>query len=159
MFGCGVWGRCCHPLAGEETHSWPEQASKKGPLGHIGQFGWYTMKDDNTLGFARIIQLGWAIGDARGDAAVNTKAYFVSPDGFEVAAKATEFHKFSHEYVAREGRPLTDVLREFMLDVQTACAAGGRVAAHQLEFDAGIICQDRLPARSSMHRAEGVQAE
>lgn len=100
------------------------------------------MKDDHTLGFARIIQLGWAIGEACGDAAVNTKAYLVRPDGFEVAAKATAFHKFSHEHVAREGRPLIDVLREFMLDVQAACADGGRVAAHQLEFDAGVIWQD-----------------
>ena len=138
----GVGARVALPSAVKETHSWPEQASKKG---HIGQFGWYTMKDDDTLGFARIIQLGWAIGDARGDAAVNTKAYLVSPDGFEVAAKATSFHKLSHERVAREGRALTDVLCEFMLDVKAACACGGRVVAHQLEFDAGVIWQDELP--------------
>ena len=94
---------------------------------------------------------------------MNTKAYFVRPDGFEVADKATNFHKFSHEHVECEGRPLADVLREFMVDVKTACAAGGRVAAHQLEFDAGVIWQDRMQGGRAVcrHKAreeEGVHA-
>ncbi len=119
---------------------------------HFPRFGWYTMKDDNTLGFARIIQLGWAVGGASGDADVNTKVYIVKPEGFEVTADATNFHGLTHEHVERKGEPLADVLREFMSDVKDACANGGRVSAHQLEFDAGVIWQDS-PMRALIHRA------
>ena len=112
----------------QETHDWIDGASAKG---RIGQFGWYTMKDDATLRFARVVQLGWVIGGARGDAPAFTKTYFVKPIGFQVTADATKFHNISHEYVFREGRRLDDVLREFMTDVKAACTAGGRVVAHQ----------------------------
>ena len=47
-----------------ESHGWPHQSSKKG---HVGQFGFYTMKDDATLKFARIVQIGWVIGQCRDD--------------------------------------------------------------------------------------------
>ena len=35
-----------------------------------------------------------------------------------------------------------DVLKEFMQDVLQACSKGGRVCAHQLEFDAGVIKEE-----------------
>ena len=42
----------------------------------------------------------------------------------------------------QHGRPLPDVLEEFMADVMAARADGGRLCAHHLEFDAGIILRE-----------------
>ena len=52
------------------------------------------------------------------------------------------FHKISHEQAVQDGNALEDVLREFMADVTHACESGGRVVAHQLEFDAGVIYEE-----------------
>jgi len=45
-----------------ETHGWLENSSKKG---HAGKFGFDTMKDDESLTFARIVQIAWVIGECR----------------------------------------------------------------------------------------------
>ena len=42
-----------------ETHDWRNDATRKG---RVGPFGWYTVNDDVPL--ARIVRLGWAVGDA-----------------------------------------------------------------------------------------------
>ncbi len=100
------------------------------------------MKDDETLRFSRIIQLGWSVGSSYSHAPTLTKSYFVRPNGFQVTADATKFHKCSHEYASSEGRPLDDVLREFMDDVTAAFKAGGRVVAHQeIHFCLSCVCR------------------
>ena len=129
-----------------ETHSWLDDELDRG---RIGKFGWYTLKEERALEFARIVQLGWVIGRAEVAALVSKKVALVQPDGFEIAEKASTFHKISHSTAAREGRPLPDVLREFMEDVLEWCDRGGRVVAHHLEFDAGIILNEL--ARCGLH--------
>ena len=114
-----------------ETHSWLDGATNKGG---IGQFGWYTMRDEATLKFARIVQIAWVVGKAYIDAPVVTKSYLVKPDGFEIATKAINFHHITNEEAAAKGKPLQEVLLEFMSDVKDACMSGGRVCAHQIEF-------------------------
>jgi len=122
-----------------ETHAFPEKQRDKG---RIGQFGWYTLKEEHVMKFARIVQIGWAIGRANTAAPVCVKTALVQPNGFEVSKDATVFHRISHATAAREGRPLADVLCDFMADISEACSKGGRVVAHQLEFDAGIVLQE-----------------
>ena len=100
------------------------------------------MKDDATLQFARIVQIGWVTGPACIDAPTVHKTYYVEPEGFEVTEKATKFHKISNEILTLSGRPLESVLREFMADVKKVCDNGGKIAAHQIEFDAGIIYEE-----------------
>ena len=129
-----------------ETHSWLDDEMNRG---RIGRFGWYTLKEERVLEFARIVQLGWVIGRAEVAAPVSQKVALIQPDGFEIAEKATTFHKISQATAAQEGRPLADVLREFMEDVLEWCDRGGRVVAHQLEYDAGIILNEL--ARCGLH--------
>ena len=112
-----------------ETHDWQEEWQK----GRIGQFGWYTIKGESTTEFARIVQIGWAIGRADKAAPLRVKTALVKPDGFEISAKATKFHTISHATAAQEGRPLAAVLCDFMADVSEAHSRGGRVVAHNLE--------------------------
>ena len=91
------------------------------------------MKEESSLRFDRIVQIGWAIGAADLQAPVNKKALLIRPEGFVVASRAAKFHGITHEMAAREGVALADALREFMAEAQRACAKGGRVVAHQIE--------------------------
>ena len=100
------------------------------------------MKDDATLQFARIVQIGWVMGSSSVDAPTNNKTHYVKPEGFEVTEKATKFHKISNEILNLRGLPLESVLREFMADVKEVCDNGGKIVAHQIEFDAGVIHEE-----------------
>ena len=120
-----------------ETHDWPEGEDFKD---RVGDFGFYTTRDKKHLDVPRVVQIGWIVGTTDlGDEPWISKEYLVKPDGFEVSKKATDFHKINHSQAVTEGLPLSDVLAEFMRDAADVAEQGGRVVAHQLEFDGGII--------------------
>ena len=118
-----------------ETHGWTGVES----VGGLGQFGFYCVCPPAKL-LARIVQLGWVVGDVRGDPV--RKERIVKPCDFRVDEKAARFHGVSHERATSEGLPLAQVLEEFLDDMRAARAAGGRVISHHLEFDAGIIARE-----------------
>ncbi len=131
-----------------ETHDWRDDACNKG---HIGQFGWYTMRDDASLEFARLVQLGYAIGKAGVEAPAVVKSTLIKPNGFEISVKATrECHGITHEQASREGRDLKGVLQEFMKDVSEACGRGGRICAHQSRGTADFLVGDLVPRSAPM---------
>ena len=74
----------------------------------------------------------------------------VQPTGFEIAPKAAKFHGVTPERARNEGLPLAIVLDRFMRVVTRAHERGGRLVAHHLEFDAGII--DRELANSGLEQ-------
>ena len=63
----------------------------------------------------------------------------MKPIGFQISAKAVAVHSITQEKVESDGIDLAIVLSEFLNDVRDACRRNGRVVAHHLEFDAGII--------------------
>ena len=120
-----------------ETHDWPTEGVRKG---RVGDFGCYTVTPEETVAMARVVQLGWTIGRI-GDDGV-TKKRLVRPRDFVISQKATKFHRISQEAAANSGQPLEDVLGEFMRDVIESDRRHGRVVAHNLEFDAGILLRE-----------------
>ena len=118
-----------------ETHGWDGVES----VGGLGQFGFYCVCPPAKLS-ARIVTLGWAVGEVFGDPV--RKERIVKPVGFRVQEKATQLHGVTHERADSEGLPLAQVLTEFLDDMLAARRAGGRVVAHHLEFDAGIISKE-----------------
>ena len=124
-----------------ETHDYVKRRpwEKKG---HRGRFGWYTMDPPEDLQYQRIVELGWTLGTSTAtDEEVIVKVRLVQPDGFVISERGYEFHEISNAE-ANAGASLSSVLKEFMDDVKTACAKGGRICAHNLEFDAGIIFEE-----------------
>ena len=119
-----------------ETHDWIADLTRKGS---IGPFGWYRLRDEASYEYGRIIQIGWAIANIHEEASARIKSRFVKPSGFQISAKATNFHSITQEKAECDGIDLAIVLREFLDDVRQACRCNGRVVAHHLEFDAGII--------------------
>ena len=120
-----------------ETH---EKAPSK-RKGRYGEFGNYTLRSEEDLEFLRIAQLGWAAVDPVSKKCF-PKSYLVKPVGFVITEGVTEIHKIAHDDALRKGRPLAEVLEEFMQDVRGAVERNGRVIAHQIEFDAGIILRE-----------------
>ena len=115
-----------------ETHDWVEHRATKAS---IGQYGFYCMCDPEDFD-ARIVQIGWSMGSVTEPPIV--KEFVVQPVGFRVAHKAEKYHGISHEKAELVGKPLREVLQEFLDDVRVCSQKGGRVAIHHLEFDAGI---------------------
>ena len=93
------------------------------------------MRDDASLDYARVVQLGWNVGEASMDVRGVMKTFLVRPRDFEVSEKATKkCHGITHERAVRESVDLALVLQDFMKDVREACSRGGRICAHQLEL-------------------------
>jgi hypothetical protein len=127
-----------------ETHDFSYNETTRG---RVGQFGWYTLKEESVIQSARLVQIGWAISTADPAQPVEHKSLFVLPCGFEVSPKIEEFTggQASHEKAMLEGVPLHEALRVFMAEVTGAFNRGGRIVSHHLEFDAGIIlCELQL---------------
>jgi hypothetical protein len=118
-----------------ETHGWVDVES----VGGVGQYGFYCVCPPAKL-LARIVTLGWVVGEVFGEPV--RKERMVKPVGFRVEEKATRFHGITHDRAESEGLPLAEVLAEFLDDMLAARQAGGRVVAHHLEFDAGIISKE-----------------
>ena len=122
-----------------QTHDWLD-VSKQDSKGKIGLFGWYTTDVDANA--ARLVQLGWAFGNASVGASPAIKTMLVKPEGFQIADRAARHHFYSHDDASQNGTPLADVLRDFMKDVSEVYHRGGRICAHNLEFDAGVIGEE-----------------
>jgi hypothetical protein len=121
-----------------ETHDWVPK-SKDGKGRWIdGKYGHPCRFIDNDLQKLRISQLGWVAGRFSTNSYIQ-KALTVYPDGFEITSKATLTHGITNEHARCAGKPLQTVLRQFLVDVEGIVQQGGRVCAHQLEFDAGVI--------------------
>ena len=111
-----------------ETHDWETRNKKKGG---VGQYGFYTIRHPDDL-LVRIVQIGWAIGGIS-DGDVVVKEYTVKPQDFVISEKAAKYHNISNELAHLEGKPLRDILVEFISDIRSATSKGGRVVAHNLE--------------------------
>ena len=121
-----------------ETHDFdPHERARA----RYGQFAWYTLKDRSVIERTRLVQIGWATGPADATAPSTTKSFFVQPSGFEVAERIETWSegKITHAIATEKGRPLAEVLQEFMVDIMDEYARGARVVSHHFEYDAGII--------------------
>ncbi len=121
-----------------ETHDLAPRSHEHGWVD--GTFGHKRLKyDDALVRRLRAIQLGWTAGDISSGQPPVTKTRLVKPSGFVITEAATEIHSIKHVDAVDGGCDLSEVLAEFLGDVQNLVRAGGRVCAHQLEFDAAII--------------------
>jgi len=122
-----------------ETHDWDDEPAKP----RLGRFGHFTYRSEHDLAYPRIVQIGWVIGEPRAHAPLLiSKERFVKPWEFCVTERAIKFHGIADARLRAEGGLLDAVLREFLADVFGACRQGGRIVAHHLEFDAGIIAHE-----------------
>jgi hypothetical protein len=104
-----------------KIHDWPpDQCNMK----RMGSFGYYTTKSEACLEYGRTIQLGWSAGRDSMTDIYPTKTATVLPAGFVISAEASK-HGVNQALAESDGRPLGDVLREFMTDLDHAVTQHG----------------------------------
>ena len=133
-----------------ETADWADRKKSTSQ----GQFGFFNFCHPDHLK-QKIVQIGWAMGEARADSPLlECEELLVRPEGFVVADRAAAFHGITQEEALAQGRPLRDVLTDFMGMVGRAEALGARLVVHHLEFDAGNIDQQLADAGLGHMRAQ-----
>ena len=91
-----------------------------------------------------IAQIGWTVGGIDQDEP-RVVQRVIKPEGFHISADATQKHHTSHEAAMNNGEPLQQVLKDLLADVRACCVTcKGRLAAHHLAFDAGIVAHELI---------------
>lgn len=97
----------------------------------------YLIFDTETTGLgseARLVQLSWICADDIGNELINENS-IVLPIGFSIPESASKVHRISTSRACWEGRPVQDVLFDFMAAVDQADILVG----HNIDFDLKII--------------------
>lgn len=97
----------------------------------------YLIFDTETTGLgseARLVQLSWICADDNGNELINEDSIII-PIGFSIPEAASKVHRISTWRACREGRPVQDVLFDFMAAVDQADILVG----HNIDFDLKII--------------------
>lgn len=116
-----------------ETHDW--QVNEKACT-RKGRFGWFTLKEDCVMEYAKIVEIAWQIGASDPSSPPSPpRSELVQPIDFAISTKATEqSHHITNEEAHAKGVPLAAALSAFMEDVADAVSKGGRLVSHHLDF-------------------------
>ena len=87
-----------------------------------------------TANWPRLIQLGWIISDESGNV-LKRKSQLIYPQSFTIDADVTRLTGITTAAAQRNGIALSDVLSEFMADVESASLLVG----HNVDFDMHIV--------------------
>ncbi len=90
-----------------------------------------------------LVQIAWSRFDARGNAE-EARCHIIRPEGFRIPEDATRIHGISHAHARRVGRPLAEVLDEFL---EAAAAPGTVLVAHNLDYDLGVVGAELVRSR------------
>lgn len=92
--------------------------------------------DCETTGFknSHLVQLAYITTDGQGKT-LNSVSQIIKPNGFTIPDNAIAIHGITNEIAHKEGKPLYDVLHQFLLDT----ADVDLFIAHNLEFDLNIL--------------------
>ncbi len=82
----------------------------------------------------RCVQLAWQVHDITGKM-IEVKNYIIKPEGYDIPFNAEKIHGISTERAKKQGIPLTEVLTEFVKDVEKSKF----VIGHNVSFDNNII--------------------
>jgi hypothetical protein len=128
-----------------ETHDW-EDNQKASP--RLGPFGWFTLREEPVMAYARIVEIAWLIGAADPSSPpAPPRSQLVQPIDFMISAKATDkSHHITNDEAHAKGVPLAAALSEFMKDVADAVSRGGRIVSHHLDFVAPMHLHVPTPA-------------
>ena len=82
----------------------------------------------------RCVQLAWQVHDIEGRL-IEVKNYIIKPEGYDIPFNAEKIHGISTELANKLGMPLTEVLVEFVKDIEK-CKF---VVGHNVSFDNSIV--------------------
>jgi len=119
-----------HTLCQRRTKGW-----SKGP------FGFQAQVTPAAIEAMRIVQVGYAIGSVL-DETPKTCCVIVRPDGLKIEDDAIEKHHITHDSALADGVPLGEALNKLMDALAEVVSNDGKLAAHNIEFVAGIVTKE-----------------
>ena len=147
-WGCKMW--LCFDV---ETHDLAPSRHDRG--WKDGEFGHHCLKVDFSIVRAlRAVQVGWTFGRIDQAEPPKTKKYLIKPVNFEVTDAVSKIHNITHSQASEFGHDLSNVLQELLQDVFAVTGAGGRICAHQIEFDAAVVDAEIQRAQIDMDSHE-----
>ena len=114
------------------------RALQTGQFGRRHLFCGSSMYKPWELKYSRVVQLGVVVSDAEGNVLRRFERCISDVPG-GCSAKATKYHGLTNEQLAREGIPIAEAMRQFGAELRKLDAEGGKLIAHNLDFDAGIL--------------------
>ena len=96
-----------------------------------------------------LMQLAWIVTDEQGSTIASNNRFVQGATS--VGPRAP--HPITPEYVNKNGCPPQDVLRDFMTDVDRVLQSGGRLVAHNIAFDVGVLEHAGAEFTDAMHDA------
>ena len=114
-----------------QTVAWGQHTAR-------GQFGHFTVNKPWELKYSRVVQLGVVVSDAEGNI-LERFEHCISDVPGGCSEKATKYHGITNEQLARDGIPIAEAMRQFGAELRKLDVAGGKLIAHNLDFDAGIL--------------------
>ncbi len=131
-------GECDHWVAVDiETHELVP--ASKDYFWVTGRYGHNCRVDSAALELLRVVHVGWCVGRFSSPDPPRVSQVLVRPEGFEISKAASAKHGITTERADSEGVPLREALEKLLADVLAVAQQGGRLCAHQLEFDCGVI--------------------
>jgi len=111
--------------------------------------GWNNENCDKKSGTdpeSRITQIAWTKYSDNGQK-IETKSFYIQPDGWEMTKEAIEYTKITNEILQTKGIPVIEALEELNKDFEILQSNDGFIAAHKYVYDAAIIMNEirRLP--------------
>jgi DNA polymerase III epsilon subunit-like protein len=85
----------------------------------------------------RIVQIAWLVCNDEGDV-VRSHDYIIKPDGFTVPEESFKIHGISHENAVKNGQPIVEILKKFLLDVTISST----IVAHNVVFDVSVVLSE-----------------
>lgn len=82
----------------------------------------------------RLVQIAWILFDEETGEAKEC-CHIVKPENFEIPPQAAAIHGIDNERALLEGKPISEVLSEFIGDLQQA----DYLVAHNISFDLNIV--------------------
>ena len=94
----------------------------------------YNAPMTDTGNWPRLVQLAWITTDEQGNV-IKRKSEIIRPDGFYIPLESTNIHGITQQQALNNGKPMRDVLQEFMQDLN----ASERMVGHNISFDRNVV--------------------
>ena len=115
-------------------------------------------KDDSapasdTRNWPRLVQLAWILTDEVGNV-LSSSSSIIKPDGFTISKEATKIHGIDTAKALREGKPLKNVIEEFL----NATKKANYLVGHNISFDQKIVGAElcRLGMKDTISTVKGI---
>lgn len=115
-------------------------------------------KDDSapasdTRNWPRLVQLAWILTDEDGNV-LSSSSSIIKPEGFTISGDAAKIHGIDTSKATREGKPLKNVIEEFLNAAEKArCLVG-----HNIAFDQKVVGAElcRLGMKDTISTVKGI---